>query len=99
MTTDELRQLVEGIRFIEKMAANPVDKDAMARNSEDLRNMFTKSIVARKNLKAGTVLSDDDLSLKKPGSGIPVARLPEIIGRRLKRSVDADALISEDDLD
>ena len=45
-----------GIRFIEKMLANPVDKDAMAVEMAPLRNLFTKSIVFSSDLPAGTVL-------------------------------------------
>jgi N-acetylneuraminate synthase len=98
VTTAELRQLVEGIRFIEKMMLSPVDKEKTARDTNALRNTFTKSIVARKDLPAGTVLQSEHLTLKKPGTGIPAARLPEIIGRRLKEPVKADTLIPEDAL-
>jgi len=96
VTTAELQQLVEGIRFIEKMNRHPVDKEDMARGMEELRNLFTKSIVARTNLPAGTILQSEHLALKKPGTGIPAARLTEIVGRRLKLAVAADAMISED---
>jgi N-acetylneuraminate synthase len=99
VTTAELRQLVEGIRFIEKMMTNPVDKEEMAREMEALRNTFTKSVVAGQDLPAGTVLQAEHLTIKKPGTGIPAARLPEIIGRRLNQPVKADALIPEDALD
>jgi N-acetylneuraminate synthase len=99
VTMDELSKLVEGIRFIEKMMANPVDKEAIAGEFNGLREMFTKSVVARKDLKAGRVLKPDDLSLKKPGTGIPASRLSEVVGCRLKRSVAADTLISEADLE
>ncbi len=47
--------------------------------------MFGKSLVAARDLPAGHTLSDEDMALKKPGTGIPAARLVEIIGRRLKR--------------
>jgi N-acetylneuraminate synthase len=99
VTTAELRQLVEGIRFIEKMMTNPVDKEEMAREMEALRNTFTKSVVAGQDLPAGTVLQAEHLTIKKPGTGIPAARLPEIIGRRLNQPVKADGLIPEDALD
>jgi len=98
ITTGELRQLVDGIRFIETMIKNPVDKQKMAREMVELRKMFTKSVVARKDLPAGTVLELEHLTLKKPGTGVPAARLQDIIGRRLKQSVKADALITEDAL-
>jgi N-acetylneuraminate synthase len=99
ITTAELKQLVGGVRFIEKMAANPVDKEAIAKEFGDLRATFTKSIVARKKLAAGRVLKAEDLTLKKPGIGIPASRLSEIIGRQLKKSVAADTLILDDDLE
>jgi N-acetylneuraminate synthase len=99
ITTSELRQLVEGVRFIEKMRANPVDKDAIAQEMAPLRNLFTKSVVARVDLPAGTVLQEEHLTVKKPGTGIPANRLPELIGRRLRRAVKADELLQEDDLE
>lgn len=99
ITTEELSRLVEGIRFIETMMTNPVDKEAMARELESLRDTFTKSVVARQDLPAGTILQEKHLALKKPGTGIPAARLPELIGRRLKQTVTADSLLSDDDLD
>ena len=99
ITTAELKQLVEGVRFIEKMMDNPVDKEAIAEEFDELRSTFTKSIVACKNLKAGSILKADDLTLKKPGTGLPPARLADIIGRRLKRSVTADTLIEESDFE
>lgn len=98
VTTGELRQLVEGIRFIERMHANPIDKDVMATEMAPLRDLFTKSIVARVDLPAGTVLQAEHLTLKKPGTGIPPVKLAHVIHRTLKRAVAADALLAEDDL-
>jgi N-acetylneuraminate synthase len=99
VTTQELRQLVEGVRFIETMRANMLDKNQMAEDLSPLRDLFTKSVVARAALPAGLVLTADHLTTKKPGTGIAAARLPELVGRRLKRSVDADTLLSEADLE
>jgi N-acetylneuraminate synthase len=99
VTTVELRQLVEGIRFIEKMKANPVDKDAIAQEMTPLHNLFTKSIVARVNLLAGTVLQKKHLATKKPGIGIPASELHDLVGRRLRRDIAADQLLYPDDLE
>jgi N,N'-diacetyllegionaminate synthase len=97
VTTAELRQLVQGIRFIEKMMT-PVDKDQMAQDLGTARNTFMKSVVARMDLPAGTVLRKEHLAVKKPGTGIPANRLSGVIGRRLKRAVLANTLLSENDL-
>ncbi len=99
VTTSELKQLVDGVRFIERMRANPIDKDQAAGTMQELRAVFTKSVVARVALEAGTVLAADHLAVKKPGTGIPAARLQEIVGRTLRHRVDADAMLTEDDLE
>jgi len=99
VTTPELKRLVEGVRFIERALAHPVDKRAMAEELSELRKVFGKSVVAARDLNAGDLIAAEDIALKKPGAGIPAARLNEVINRRLKRGVAADAQISEDDLD
>ena len=99
VTTAELRQLVEGVRFIERMRANPVDKDALAREAAPMRALFTRSVVAAAPLSAGTVLSPEHLAIKKPGTGLPPAKLPEIVGRRLARDVAQDQLLTTEDIE
>jgi N-acetylneuraminate synthase len=99
ITTTELRQLVEGARFIERALENPVDKAAMAESLSELRRVFGKSIVAARDLPTGHALTTDDITCKKPGVGIPAARFGEVINRRLKRAVAADSLLSEDDFE
>jgi N-acetylneuraminate synthase len=99
ITTGELRQLVDGVRFIEAMRTSEVDKDRMAESLSPLRELFTKSVVSRRALPAGAELKLDDLTAKKPGTGIPAARMRELVGRRLRRAVEADALLREDDLE
>jgi N,N'-diacetyllegionaminate synthase len=98
ITTAELRRLVEGIRFIEEMKAHPVDKDGLAQSLQQIRQTFSKSIVAAKNLPAGTVLEHRHLALKKPGLGMGPARLAGVIGKRLKNPVKADEPLREEDL-
>jgi len=98
ITTSELRQLVDGVRFIEKATANPVDKETMAAELSELRRMFTKSVVARTDLAAGSILREEDLALKKPGGGIPAARLSYVIGRQLRVAAKANQMIRESDL-
>lgn len=99
LTTEELRQLVQGVRYIETMHQHPVDKDDLARELAPMRGMFTKSIVARRDLGAGEVLRAQDLAIKKPGKGIPAAELERVIGKRLVRAVSADALLQFSDLE
>ena len=99
VTMEELRVLVDGVRFVERMHAHPVDKDVAARDVASLRDIFTKSVVAQGELAAGTVLTGTHLGMKKPGTGIPAARLSSVVGRRLRRSLASDEQIRADDLE
>jgi sialic acid synthase SpsE len=45
------------------------------------------------------VLAEEHLAAKKPGGGLPAARLPELIGRRLARAVAADEPLRMEDLE
>jgi N,N'-diacetyllegionaminate synthase len=99
VTSEELRQLVDGVRFIERMRAHPIAKDEMARETAPLRALFTKSVVANVDLPAGTVLTAEVLAVKKPGTGIPAERFHEVVGRRLRRAVAADELLRDEDFE
>jgi N-acetylneuraminate synthase len=99
ITPTEMRQLVDGIHFIERMRANPVDKNDLPDSVTSLRGIFMKSVVAREDLAEGTVLRKEHLATKKPGSGIPSGDLPSVIGRRLRRAVDRDTLLTLEDLE
>jgi N-acetylneuraminate synthase len=70
----------------------------MASSMSELKRIFGKSVVAARDLKAGSVLDDASIALKKPGTGIPAARLRDVVGRKLKRDVKADELFAEEDL-
>jgi N,N'-diacetyllegionaminate synthase len=94
----ELHQLVEGVRFIEKMRASPIDKDVMATELTGMRKLFTKSVVAKINLPRGTVLRAEHLAVKKPGTGIPADQLQQVIGKTLQRNVAKDEVLQEEDL-
>lgn len=97
ITTDELKQLVEGVKYIHRMNCNPVEKDRMAEGLSSVRQIFTKSIAAACDLPAGTPIRTEHLALKKPGTGLPSGRMAELVGKRLTRAVGANQLIREED--
>lgn len=99
ITTQELRQLVDGIRFIERMRAHPLDKDESAQETAPLRKLFTRSLVACASLPAGTVIEREHVVIKKPGTGLPPDRLEDVIGRRLARRVTADQVLTAEDIE
>lgn len=94
----ELSELVDGIREIEAMLASPVDKDNLGPFAR-MKQVFEKSVVAVEDISAGTVISGEMLAAKKPGTGIPARRLEELLGRRARRDIPADTVLTEADVE
>jgi sialic acid synthase SpsE/CMP-N-acetylneuraminic acid synthetase len=64
----------------------------------DVRRVSRQSLCAVCDLPAGHVIRREDLTVKRPGTGIPAAKLSETLGRTLARPVHANHLLHEDDL-
>lgn len=96
-TPEEFAQLVEAIRTIELVEANPVDKDGLVHSLGHMKQTFEKSIVSANELPKGHILQECDLAYKKPGDGIPARRFKELKGRRLKIAVSTDHPFAWDD--
>jgi N-acetylneuraminate synthase len=99
VTTGELKQLVDGIRFTEAMMRAPIDKDAEARDKKELSVLFGKSLYCKTDLQKGHKLTVQDIALKKPGTGMPARMLDHAIGKTLKRDYRIDEQLKESDLD
>lgn len=65
---------------------------------QDVRRVSRQSLTLQSSLPAGHALSREDLTVKRPGTGIAPFRLEEVIGRRLARAVEADMPLMEGDL-
>lgn len=94
----ELRNLVDGIRAIETALANPVDKSDASAFAE-LKAIFEKSVVAAVDIAAGTTVTAEMLTGKRPGTGLPLRTLPELVGRRAARNLPADTLLAQEDVE
>ena len=97
LTTQEFTQMVEGVRFINKMIEHPIDKKATAEQMGPMRKMFGQSFVAATDLEAGTVICKENLSCRKPGTGIPSANINSVLGKKLRIPVKASQFLKLDD--
>ena len=93
----ELKRLCEARDFLYEASSNPVDKDQMASELDGMRAIFQKSLCLREPLMKGTVVVEENLCLKKPGTGLAASFAKDIIGRKLNRDVSNDELLSLDD--
>ena len=79
----EFKKFCQEISDVYSMRESYVDKDDLV-PFEEMKKIFEKSIVTSKNLKAGTILSFEDLSFKKPGDGIKASAYRDLIGKIVK---------------
>ena len=63
----------------------------------DQRKNMRRSITYKRDLPAGHVLDAEDLSYKRPGTGMPPTEVNSIIGKLLVRPVEADTLVEVED--
>lgn len=92
----ELADLVRGVRQVE--VALGAEKRIRPEEAA-IREWAHRSVVTVRPVAAGSVLGPDDLATKRPGTGIPAARLGEVQGRRAARDLPADHLVAWPDLD
>jgi len=98
LTFTELAMVTEANRAFATMRASPVDKDQAAADLAQTKTLFTKSLSPVRDLSAGTVLAAEMLTVKKPGGGLSLEQLDQVIGRRLRRDIPANRLLRLDDL-
>ena len=64
----------------------------------EIRPGFRRSIVSEIEIPAGTVITEEMVTFKRPGHGIPPSDLKWVAGRKAARSIAADSVISLEDL-
>jgi N-acetylneuraminate synthase len=98
LTVDEFSQMVDGIRFLEQARGAGSDK-TINDDKRELRRVFGKSLAVNRDLRAGHVLTMQDLEGKKPGdAGVAVRELDYVIGRILTRDKRCWEFLQQDDL-
>lgn len=88
---DELKAMVSAIRNIEKALGSSEKKvtDSERKNIAVAR----KSIVAARNISKGEILTEENLTVKRPGTGISPMRWEEVLGTTAVRDFQEDELI------
>lgn len=88
---DELKAMVRGIRNIEKALGSGIKhvSDSEASNIGAAR----KSIVASRKIRKGEILSDSNMTAKRPGTGISPMLWEKIVGRIAPRDFEKDEMI------
>lgn len=88
---EELKAMVDAIRNIEKAMGNGIKQPSKSEFKN--KAIARKSIVAIKNIKAGEVFTEDNLGIKRPGTGINPMEWERVLGKIAKKDFEEDELI------
>ena len=94
---DELASLVRGIRVVESALGDgrkrPMPSEA------NTSQVARKSLVAATDIPAGTVLTEEMVAIRRPGTGLAPGLRPRLLGRTLRSSIAAGELLTLEMLD
>ena len=63
------------------------------------RRQARRSIVAARNINKGDVITEEDLTFKRPGTGIYPSEIDNIVGKTAKTDILEDTLLDFDMLE
>lgn len=89
---EELKAMVMAIRNIEKAIGGSGLKEVSKSEAKN-KPIARKSIVATKTIKKGDLFSAENLTVKRPGTGISPMQWDEVIGKTAKKDFEEDDLI------
>jgi N,N'-diacetyllegionaminate synthase len=90
----ELAQMVHGIRRVEQ-ALGTAHKHPLPVELEN-RKAMRRSLVTAVTIPAGAVISEDMLSMKRPGTGVGAEAIDLFVGRRARVQIEPDTLLTPD---
>jgi N-acetylneuraminate synthase/N,N'-diacetyllegionaminate synthase len=93
----ELKDLKQATVNVGKILGD--GKRKLQPSEKPVKKTARRSLVARRNIEPGTVLSADMFSVKRPGTGIPAEDLGQVLGRKLKSKVLAEEVLTWDSVE
>lgn len=90
-TPEELRVLVENVRRMEIMAGS--SKKTVTPSECKNKIVARKSIVALKHIQKGEAFSEENITCKRPGSGISPMHWYDVLGKNAEKDFEEDELI------
>jgi N-acetylneuraminate synthase/N,N'-diacetyllegionaminate synthase len=93
----DMRRLAGAVRSFAEILGDGEKGDRIADRS--MAEAVRRSIVASRDLSAGTRLRAEDLDFVRPGTGIPPSRLDEVIGKKLTKPLARHAVLDWKDLE
>lgn len=93
---DELGELVRHVRDVEAALGSGVKSGPSKEESAEMYTKARRSVVAARPIPAGTVITRDMLTVKRPGHGIKPRYIDALAGRVARVDIDYDDILTWD---
>jgi N-acetylneuraminate synthase len=97
MEPDDLKELVKKCKAVSGALGDGM-RTLLPEEIKQRENM-RRSIVVTRDIKAGEVLSKEDLDVKRPGTGISPTKIDLVVGCTVKNDIESDTVVKYSDLD
>lgn len=95
MNPDEFKNYVSSIRNTEKLLGNGIKKPT--ETEKQIMKDVRRSILAKRDLCKGTIITEEMLCFKRPGDGIEPKYIDKIIGLKINRDIKEEEKIQWED--
>jgi N,N'-diacetyllegionaminate synthase len=103
---NELKEMVYAIRNKEYNVDSEKEKIILGSSEKkpvkkeiEISSVVRKSIIAKQEIMPGTIITEEMLIIKRPGTGIPSKRLDEIVGKKAKQHIQEEEMINFEQLE
>ncbi len=93
----EMKEICSGAKSI--VASLGSTRRTVSEAELEKRDKFRRSLVLRREMKAGEAITMEDLDFKRPGTEIPPNQLEFVVGRRLRKDLHSDDLLRWEDME
>jgi len=89
---EDLKEIIKSIRMVEIALGNEIKKPVAS--EEKARILARRSLVAAKDIPRGATITREMIAVKRPGTGIEPKFLNTVIGKKAKKNIKEDEVIT-----
>ena len=96
LNPEDLIKWVNAIRNIERVLGTNVKSPS--KSEIEIAKIAKKSVVSAQKLEFGDILNENNIAIKRPGTGIPPTEYYKILGKTVKKKIPKDSVIHWEDI-
>jgi len=88
----ELKRMVRAIRKVEMALGDGIKRPA--KDEEEIKKLVRRSMIAKVDIPEGTIITEDMLDIKRPGTGIEPKYMDMIVGRKASKNIGKNSIMN-----